>query len=284
MTAATEAGRRTVLVALTVASVVLLAALYLTAVHTRFGQRVDDAALRGRIGDSAVQHAVQRALGTVSVTSLVIATVALGILALIRRRPVLAIGVGVLVIGANVTTQLMKESLTRPDLLSDAIRVTSFPSGHATVAMSLVLALVVAVPARLRLRIGAPGVAYAAIVGAATLTGAWHRASDVVGAYLVALAWAGAVSAWLVTPRPARAATTVPARAVDRLVAAVTVLVVVAAVVMGIDVLREARVDEIEVSRAYLAGIAAIGAGAVLTLAALLLGLGGAELDASAPA
>ena len=51
-----------------------------------------------------------------SVTSIFLATVALIVLALLRRRPLLAIGIGVLVLGANVTTQVLKDGLDRPDL------------------------------------------------------------------------------------------------------------------------------------------------------------------------
>src|SRR5262245_27425060 len=201
---ATTTTRRSSLIALAVACIVMLVVLYLIAVQTRWGQRADNAAIRGRTIDSAVQHAVRSTLDTVSVTSAAIATFALMVAALLRRRPRLAVGVGVLVFGANVTTQLLKDALTRPDLLGPDVpraTVTTFPSGHSTVAMSIALALVLVVPARLRVSVGVAGIAYAVVVGAATLTGAWHRPSDVLGAYLVTLAWAAGVSAWLVVPR-----------------------------------------------------------------------------------
>ena len=83
-------------------------------------------------------------------------------------------------------------------------KLATFPSGHSTVAMSLALALVLVVPARLRVPVGLAGIAYAVLVGAATLTGAWHRPSDVLGAYLVTLAWASGICVWLVGPRSGR--------------------------------------------------------------------------------
>jgi PAP2 superfamily len=261
--------------------VVLLAALYAVAVHTEVGQRLDDAALRGRARDSAVQHAVGRALDTVSTTSLLIATAALVVVALVRRRPRLAVGVGVLVVGANVTTQILKEVLDRPSLGDAAVSsVTSFPSGHSTVAMSLALALVVAVPSRQRLVAGIAGVTYAVIVGAATLTGAWHRTSDVLGAYLVTLAWAAGVCAWLVgagRDRPGR--TRSGATAVGVLVPVLSMLFVAAAIAVAVDVVHDATVNGVSVGRAYLAALVTIVAGAVATLAALLAALGGASLD-----
>ena len=209
-TTGTATGRRAALVALAVTCAVLLVILYLVAVRTGFGQRIDNAALEGRTMDRLVQDAVDRTLDSVSVTSLVLATVALIVLALLRRRPRLAIGIGVLVVGANLTTQVLKDGLDRPNPLElgagrIGLTLPTFPSGHSTVAMSLALALVLAVPARLRVPVGIVGLAYAVLVGAATLTGAWHRPSDVLGAYLVTLVWAAGVSAWLVAPAAAPA-------------------------------------------------------------------------------
>jgi membrane-associated phospholipid phosphatase len=277
----TIARRRASLVLVSVTSVMLLAVLYAVAVHTEVGQRLDDAALRGRTRDSAVQHAVGRALDTVSTTSLVIATVALVVVALARRRPRLAVGVGVLVVGANVTTQILKEVLDRPRLGDSAVSsVTSFPSGHSTVAMSLALALVVVVPSRHRLVAGVAGVTYAVVVGAATLTGAWHRTSDVLGAYLVTLAWAAGVCAWLVAARRARRVTA-PRGAVafDVMLPVLSVLFVAAAVAVGVDVVHDATANGVSVGRAYLVALVTIVAGAVATLGALLAALGRASLD-----
>ena len=224
-----------------------------------------------------LQHAVSRTLDTVSVTSIFLATVALIVIALLRRRPLLAVGIGVLVLGANVTTQILKDVLTRPDLLTPHTlqnSIPAYPSGHSTVAMSLALALVLAVPARLRLPVGLVGITYAVLVGAATLTGAWHRPSDVLGAYLVTLGWAAAVCAWLVAPRgPQPREPDGNAVVVDGIVIALTLLVIAAAVVMGVDVARDSHLDQLDVGRAYVASVFAIGAGAVLVLSALVITL-----------
>jgi PAP2 superfamily len=282
-TARTTTSRRSALVALAATSAVLVGVLYVVAERTRFGQRVDNAALRGRTTDAVVQHAVDRTLDSVSITSIFIATAALVVLALLRRRPLLAFGIGVLVLGANVTTQALKDTLTRPDLLGpETARVAfaTYPSGHATVAMSLALALVLVAPARLRVPVGIVGIAYAVLMGAATLTSAWHRPSDVLAAYLVTLAWAAGISAWLVAPRGAAAAQHDGNVVVlDRIVIALTVLVIAAAVVMGFEVLRDAQLDQLDVGRAYVAAVFAIAAGAVFALSALVLALDGASLD-----
>lgn len=175
-----------------------LAALYLGAVRTSAGQRVDEAAIVGRSGDEIVQLTSTKTLDTISVTSLAVAVAVFLLLAVTRRRPRLAIGVAVMIVGANLTTQVLKSDLLdRPNLLNrpGAATVPSFPSGHATVAMSLALALVVVVPARLRVMAGVIGFGYAVAVGAATLTAGWHRPSDVIGAFLVATVWATVVLA-----------------------------------------------------------------------------------------
>jgi membrane-associated phospholipid phosphatase len=282
-TSGPSTSRRSALVALAVGSVVLFVGLYFVAVRTEVGQRIDEAAIEGRARDSVVQHAVFRTLDTVSVTSIFLATVALIAIALLRRRPLLAVGIGVLVLGANVTTQVLKDVLTRPDLLTPPTLLNSlaaFPSGHSTVAMSLALALVLAVPARLRLPVGLVGITYAVLVGAATLTGAWHRPSDVLGAYLVTLGWAAAVCAWLVAPRgPQPREPDGNAVVLDGIVIALTLLVIAAALVMGVEVARDARLDQLEVGRAYVASVFAIGAGAVLVLSALVITLDRAPLD-----
>ncbi len=148
----TARWRVTILVVFGLLCAGAVAGLYIGAVRTRSGQRVDEAAIVGRSGDQLVQLTSTRALDTISLTSLAVAGSVLLLLAVTRRRPRLALGVAVIIAGANVTTQVLKTNLlSRPDLLNrpGAATVPSFPSGHATVAMSLALALVLVVPPRL---------------------------------------------------------------------------------------------------------------------------------------
>ena len=65
-----------------------------------------------------------------------------------------------------------------------------FPSGHSTAAMSLVLALTLVAPARLRPLIAGLGAVFAAAVGYALLTLGSHYPTDVFGGFLVATTWA----------------------------------------------------------------------------------------------
>ena len=102
-------------------------------------------------------------------------------------------------LGANVTTQVLKQEVGRPDLLPSSLPNGSFPSGHVTVAMSLAMALVLVAPPALRWAAAAVGSAYAIGVGVAVVLLDWHRPSDVLGAYLVTVIWTALVAAALLS-------------------------------------------------------------------------------------
>ena len=111
---------------------------------------------------------------------------------LFRRRPGVALTIALILFGANVTTEVLKPLLAspRPVLPGDApVDAASWPSGHATAAMSLALCSVLAVPARLRPLVAALGAAFAVAVSYSFLTLGWHYPSDVFGGFLVATAW-----------------------------------------------------------------------------------------------
>jgi hypothetical protein len=100
----------------------------------------------------------------------------------------------VLLVGANVTTELLKPLLAVPGTHSMLGTITShptaaWPSGHATAAMSLALGLVLAAPARHRPAAAALGALFAVAVSYSFLTLGWHYPSDVVGGFLVAVTW-----------------------------------------------------------------------------------------------
>jgi membrane-associated phospholipid phosphatase len=180
------------LVAYGLAAAAAAAAIGLVAVGTRTGQLWDDA---GRGGASpwdqpAVFRGANSLLDTISVTSLALVGGAIIALALLRGRPRLAVAAGVVLLGANVTSQVVKRAFDRPDLvLGWAAGPGAFPSGHTTVAMSLAMALMIVSPPSLRWSAALGGCAYAAAVGIAVIAIDWHRPSEVVGAYLVVVAW-----------------------------------------------------------------------------------------------
>lgn len=191
---------------LSAVSTLAAAALFQLAVRTGPGQRIDDAGRALPGGDpSPADLATQRLLDTISVSSLALLGVAIMLVAVLRDRPWLAAGAGTLVLGANVTAQAVKRGVDRPDLVEGlGAQAGAFPSGHVTVAASLALALVLVSPPALRWPAAAVGGAYAAGIGVAVLALGWHRPSEVVGAYLVVVAWTGVVVAVLVSTRGPR--------------------------------------------------------------------------------
>jgi len=188
------------LAALSVLAALATVVAFAVAVHTATGRRLDDAA-RGDVSLSAAPRAfaaTQRLLETISVSSLALFGIGIMGIALLRRRPWLAVGAGVVVLGANITTQLMKTNFSRPDPAGwDGTTPGAFPSGHVTVAMSLGMSLVLVAPPALRWTATLVGCAYATGVGVAVIALDWHRPSEVVGAYLVSVAWTAAVGAIL---------------------------------------------------------------------------------------
>jgi undecaprenyl-diphosphatase len=266
-------------------SVAVLAAGYLIGVRTRVGQKIDNAAWLGRhVATHQATHGARVVLATISVSALVLAIALLAVLAIGRGRPRLAVVVGVATFGANLTTEILKHYvLTRPVLLEHApVAKNTYPSGHATVAMSVTVAALLVVSQRWRGAVGIVGFAYATAVGAATLMVGWHRPSDVLGGYCVAIAWGSVAALVLVRWRGAGREQPVPVRApeVAPLLAALGVGLIVAAVGVLIGVVG--RSDELFVldkTRAFAAATVAIGATAVLLGAAFLGALRGVTLD-----
>ncbi|HUG75024.1 MAG TPA: phosphatase PAP2 family protein [Acidimicrobiia bacterium] len=180
------------------ASGVAVIAAYLFYVRTGVGQRLDDAGFRGRDGvrPDLVTDA-ESLLGGIEVTMLAIALVVVAAGAFWRGRTTLAVAVVGLVVGSNLTTQLLKlVVLDRPHLIPDAYRLpNSFPSGHATAVASLGIALMLVAPRRVRPALAVIAAATGIAVGLATITAGWHRPGDVIGSWLVVGFWTALVAA-----------------------------------------------------------------------------------------
>lgn len=168
--------------------------VYYVSVRTVGGRLVSDASLRGAIASGAsVQDTVEAILDVVSVGSLLGAVAVVALIALLRLdriRGLAAIGV---LGAANVSTWLLKEHLiTRPDLGLDEVApatLNSLPSGHATAAFSAVAALLVVLPAAVRVPTALLGGGFTAVVALATMFAGWHRAADAMAAFLVVGVW-----------------------------------------------------------------------------------------------
>jgi len=175
---------------------VLLVLVYFVAVRTGVGQRFENAVWLG-----AGQTAVQRPAQAVSALNLIgrwtgIAAVAVVFLIGVLRRRVLLAFAAVLLVGASVgTSEVLKSWLRRPNLVPgwQESAGNSFPSGHTTIAMAVMFALILVVPYRLRGLIAFCTAALATEIGALTIVARWHRPSDTLGADLVVLCCASVV-------------------------------------------------------------------------------------------
>ena len=185
----------------------------------------------------------------------------------------------IVVIGANVTTQLLKQILLdRTDLLDGLFYPlpNSFPSGHATAAASIAVGLILVIPPLLRAPMVVLSAVVVALVGVSTLVTGWHRMADAVGGTFVATSWGaglGAFLAWrrgveLVGPRTAEVA---------RVGARISMALGAGLVVFGAFAYLVAAIDPLEVLL-YLAerggSPALFGIGAVIVVGATFLTLG----------
>ncbi|WP_341359435.1 phosphatase PAP2 family protein [Georgenia sp. M64] len=159
-------------------------------VTTAAGQEVDEIAFEGsRIGRWRLMDSARDLLDVVSVPFLMVVVLVGMVVAGLRRQWWLAVAVVVVVAASNVTTQVLKNVLVRPDMDISEATVNSFPSGHATVAGSVAAAAILVTAPRWRWVTALLGATYAGATGVSTMVGGWHRASDVVAAILVVGAW-----------------------------------------------------------------------------------------------
>ncbi|WP_193312787.1 phosphatase PAP2 family protein [Georgenia subflava] len=186
-----DGASRAVALALAVLAGAAVVAVWWFFVTTATGQHVDEVAFEGAtIGRWRLAESAQSVLDVVSVPFLVLVILVGVLVAVLRRRWLLAVAVGVMVGAANVTTQLLKYGLfTRPELGVSEIETNSLPSGHTTVAASVAAAAILVAPPRWRWLAALLGALYTGATGVATMVGGWHRASDVVAGVLVVTAW-----------------------------------------------------------------------------------------------
>ncbi len=266
---------------LAVGSAGLFVLTYLVAVQTRRGRLLDGASLRGAAQSrSSLTDLVERLLNVVSVLALVVAVLSLVVIALLRSRRDLAIAAVVVVVGSNLTSQVLKRfALSRPDLgLTETTPATlnSLPSGHSTVALSVAVGMLIVSPPRLRPLVTVVGAGYASATAVATLSAGWHRPSDSLAAFFVVTIWAAAAQTYVLLGRtpPAAAASDGPTgQATVRRMAQVSMLLISASLVIAV-VVVVSRLDPYaawtQVS-AYAASSGAMAGTACALMAVLLV-------------
>jgi membrane-associated phospholipid phosphatase len=164
----------------------------------------------GSITVPDVQKTSALLVNTIDIASLLVLGPGIVAIGLLRRRRDLAIASLAILVGANATALALKTFLQRLDPLGDdRLRALhgSFPSGHATAAMSLAFALIVVFPPAWQLKVVLVGAAYATCIGVSLMAQGWHMGSDVAGGFLTAGAGAGVAAAFVSpnrTPPPYR--------------------------------------------------------------------------------
>jgi membrane-associated phospholipid phosphatase len=193
------------------------------------------------------------------------------VVALLRGRPRVAAMLAIVLLCANETTELLKPLLAAPrdpgpfGLVYNA----TWPSGHATAAMSLALCAVIAAPARRRPAVAASMAAFAIAVSYSFLALAWHYPSDVLGGFLVAGTWTLLGIAGLSIFEARRTGDSVevtaarrPSFSVAEALAPAGVVIAVAAVLVGLVALAHPHevIGYVRDHEAFVVGATAIGA------------------------
>jgi len=169
----------------------LAALVYLAAVNVPGLERADLQVLTGFMGLPRTELAVDLAgLFDPAPFAVLAASVALAGVALGRAKE--GVAAFALMLGANVTTQILKPLLAvqRDYPPFHVMGPEAWPSGHTTAVMSFALALLIVSPPRLRpLAAAFGGLLTVATVYSILMLG-WHYPSDIVGGLLIATAWA----------------------------------------------------------------------------------------------
>jgi membrane-associated phospholipid phosphatase len=172
---------------------VIVPLVYAAAVLTPVGQRVEDAALGG-VRESDL-FSSDTALNVISVPVILLLLVVIAAVAFARRRLAVGLGAGVVVLASAATSTLVKRIAERPEI-AQSTTPNSFPSGHATIALAALFAVLMVTPRRFRPVVTLLGAGYAVFVANQTVVYGWHRVSDIVGACAIALFWLGVVRAF----------------------------------------------------------------------------------------
>lgn len=267
------------------AGVGLLVLTWYAAFHVGFFERADVSVLRGFSGLDHRRHVDSIANIVASLCDprqyVFLCAVPLGI-AFARRRAWTLMAIAAILLGANVTSALLKPLLAHPRLGEHQFGVggpdvASWPSGHATAAMALALCCVLAVPSRWRPLTAAVGGAFAVGVSYSFLALAWHYPSDALGGFLVAGTWTSLAVAAVLAAQGGPDAVAIPAQRVSLRTALGPPAAALAAAMLLASAVFVARPHEVvaytQLHRAFVAGAAAIAAFGLALATGLMLAL-----------
>ncbi|WP_318307249.1 phosphatase PAP2 family protein [Amycolatopsis solani] len=184
-------SRTTVLAASAAGFAFAFVAAYLLFVRTEAGRGVENGVVRSAQSAAHVVEWAQPLRQTDQVVVLGGIALLIVVIALLRRRLALGVTALALLAAPLVVAQLLKLYVLDRPTTGDRFGVAShnsFPSGHASAAMAMLVALAIVLPRRFRLptlAVGGIGVAW---VSAAAVALGWHRLSDTVGACLLVAA------------------------------------------------------------------------------------------------
>jgi len=183
-------------IGLFVVSLLTLLATIRIALGSFRGQLWDQRAMTSVYAGPEAKQTLLGYLGYVSIGAAALALLVCLVLALMQGRARLAVAAAAIIAGANVTTQVLKHGvLDRPDL--GFTTLNSLPSGHTTVATSVVLATLLVAPVPLRLLFAVAGSFVVTLTGASTVVAGWHRPGDIIAALAVCLLWGSAVAVFV---------------------------------------------------------------------------------------
>ncbi len=272
-------------------STVLALVAWFSTTQTLAGQQLADAILYGRAtADLGILEAATDTLAVTGLTSAAIAALGLAAFAIVRGGIGLAGATLLILAGANLTSYALKGTLERPDLLGVSAYAVgnSFPSGTVTLAASTALAAILVAPRRLRTLTAIGGATMTAAVGVSTIVAGWHRLADVVGAVLIALAWASLVAGFLVLGRGWMPRRTWGWGAGGRIGALVTVVgaaaVIAGAVGIAIVVADQPHLSELIAARAptpepFVAGLAVAAGTAFIACVGYVVAMRGVAFE-----
>jgi membrane-associated phospholipid phosphatase len=185
-------SRRLRWAALAAVGFVVVPLVYAAAVLTPMGQRFEDAALGG-VRDTDL-FGTDAALNVISIPVILMLVVVIAAVGFSRGRLGVGLGAGFVVLASAGTSTLLKRIAARPEI-AGSTTPNSFPSGHATIALAALVAVLMVTPRRFRAPVVVVGSLYAVFVANQTVVYGWHRVSDIVGACGVVLFWLGVVRA-----------------------------------------------------------------------------------------